>query len=231
MGSSSGQPQPGGTSPADHQDRGDRAEETDPAGDVEESAGEAGRGQRPRWRLLASVAAAVLVADQLTKWWAVTALEPFDPVHIIWTLQFHLVHNTGAAFSLSQGQGVWISVLALVAVAVLLRTGRQARGPVQAMALGLIVGGAIGNLSDRAFRSGDGFLRGGVVDFIDLQWWPVFNVADMGVVTGAGLLIWIGARQDRLERQERAEERRARAQQPGPQGVEGGQDVEDQPDT
>lgn len=217
QGSASGRPRPGDADLSDHEQQDDQAEDAGPSGDPGGSPGPDEQDRRPRWWLLAGVAAAILVADQLTKWWAVAALEPFDPVHVVWTLQLQLVHNTGAAFSFSQGQGVWISVLALVAVAVLLRTGRQARGPVQALALGLIVGGALGNLSDRAFRSGDGFLRGGVVDFIDLQWWPVFNVADMGVVTGAALLIWIGARQDRLER-------RARAGSPDPQ------DLQDQPD-
>lgn len=142
----------------------------------------------PRWWLLASVAVAVLVLDQVTKWWAVAVLDT-QVIDVVWTLRFRLVHNFGSAFSLGQGQGALISFLALIAVAVLLRSGRRARRPVQAAALGLIVGGALGNLSDRAFRPGDGFLGGGVVDFVDLQWWPVFNVADMGVVVGAALLV------------------------------------------
>jgi signal peptidase II len=57
-----------------------------------------------------------------------------------------------------------------------------------AVAIGLVFGGALGNLIDRAFREGDGFLGGGVVDFIDLQWWPVFNIADAAIVVGALLL-------------------------------------------
>jgi signal peptidase II len=56
------------------------------------------------------------------------------------------------------------------------------------VAIGLVAGGALGNLIDRAFRAGDGFLGGGVVDFIDLQWWPVFNLADAAIVLGALLL-------------------------------------------
>jgi signal peptidase II len=60
---------------------------------------------------------------------------------------------------------------------------------VAAVAVGLVVGGAAGNILDRLFRSGDGFLKGEVVDFIDLQWWPVFNVADAAVVIGGILLL------------------------------------------
>ena len=65
-----------------------------------------------------------------------------------------------------------------------------------AVATGLVVGGAIGNLLDRALREGDGFLGGGVVDFIDLQWWPIFNVADTAIVVGAVLLFLSQLRED-----------------------------------
>lgn len=146
---------------------------------------------RARWWLLASVAAAVFVVDQLTKWWAREALED-RVIHVVWTLQLRLTHNFGTAFSIAQGRGALISLLALAAVAVLLLTGRRATRKMVAAALGLVVGGAVGNLTDRAIRDGDGFLDGGVVDFIDLQWWPVFNVADMAIVIGAGLLIFSG---------------------------------------
>ena len=60
------------------------------------------------------------------------------------------------------------------------------------LAVGLIVGGAIGNLIDRAFRSDAGFLKGGVVDFVDLQWWPVFNIADAAIVVGGVMMFWLG---------------------------------------
>jgi signal peptidase II len=59
-----------------------------------------------------------------------------------------------------------------------------------AVSIGLVLGGALGNLVDRAFRPGDGFLGGGVVDFIDLQWWPVFNLADSAIVVGAIVLFF-----------------------------------------
>jgi len=82
---------------------------------------------------------------------------------------------------------------ALVALG-LLWSGRTVPNRSGAVAVGVIVGGAAGNLCDRAFRRGDGFLGGAVVDFIDLQWYPVFNVADMGVVGGAVLLLIATAR-------------------------------------
>jgi signal peptidase II len=88
----------------------------------------------------------------------------------------------------ARGRGAVISLLALAVVAVLLRSGRYATRPGTAVAIGLVAGGALGNLIDRAFRAGDGFLGGGVVDFIDLQWWPVFNLADAAIVVGALLL-------------------------------------------
>jgi len=140
--------------------------------------------QRARWSLLLGTAAAVLAIDQLTKWWAVETLDT-RTIDIVWTLRLHLTINYGSAFSVAPGRGAVISVLALVVVAILLRSGRYATKPAMAVAIGLVSGGALGNLIDRAFRAGDGLLGGGVVDFIDLQWWPVFNVADCAIVVGA----------------------------------------------
>lgn len=144
---------------------------------------------RVRWLVLAAVASTVFLVDLATKWWAVARLGESRVIDVVWTLRFRLVHNPGSAFSLAEGRGLLISVAALAAVAILLRTGRRTTDPWALVAVGLIVGGALGNLADRAFRAGEGFMGGEVVDFVDLQWWPVFNVADMGVVVGAGLLI------------------------------------------
>jgi signal peptidase II len=82
-----------------------------------------------------------------------------------------------------------IGVIALVVVVVLLTMLRRNGSTVAAVAVGLVIGGAAGNVADRLFRSGNGFLGGEVVDFIDLQWWPVFNVADACVVIGGALLL------------------------------------------
>jgi signal peptidase II len=143
--------------------------------------------QRARWALLLGVAAAVLAADQLTKWWAVETLDN-RTIDLVWTLQLRLTINYGSAFSVARGRGAIISLLALAVVAVLLRSGRYATRPGMAVAIGLVFGGALGNLIDRAFRAGDGLLGGGVIDFIDLQWWPVFNIADAAIVVGALVL-------------------------------------------
>jgi len=75
-------------------------------------------------------------------------------------------------------------------VGILLWQGRSVGSRLGAVALGMIVGGALGNIIDRAFRGDDGFMSGAVVDFVDLQWWPIFNVADIGIVVGGVLLVW-----------------------------------------
>ena len=156
------------------------------AGDERDAGNE--RRSGARWGLLAAGAVAALVADQLPKAWAVWALADGHTIDSVGSLRLRLTLNYGAAFSLTNGRGALISLLALAVVAVLLRTGRHERSVPMAVALGLVVGGAVGNLADRAFRAGDGLFGGGVVDFVDLQWWPVFNVADVCVVVGACLL-------------------------------------------
>ncbi|MGQ0616346.1 MAG: signal peptidase II [Acidimicrobiia bacterium] len=144
--------------------------------------------------LIGAVGSAVLAVDQLTKWWALRALADRD-IDLVWTLRLHLTYNTGSAFSLGSGSGSIIAVLAIVIVGVTVWMGRNAPSGAAALAMGLLVGGAVGNLADRAFRSGEGFLGGAVVDFVDLQWWPVFNVADIAVTLGAlALLAFSGRR-------------------------------------
>jgi len=138
--------------------------------------------------LFGAVAVGWVLADQLTKWWAVSSLKD-NTIDVVWTLRFQLLTNYGASFSLGAGYGAWIGILALVVVGILVWKGGSVRTRLGAVALGMIVGGALGNVLDRAFRSDSGFFQGGVIDFIDLQWWPVFNIADIGVVCGAILLV------------------------------------------
>jgi signal peptidase II len=144
---------------------------------------------RRRLRLLLSVAAVVLALDVVTKVLAVRLLTPGQPVSIIGdTVTWTLVRNSGAAFSMATGY-TW--VLTLVATGVVLGIvwmGRRLVSPLWALGLGMILGGALGNLVDRFFRS-PGPLRGHVVDFFSVGWWPVFNVADPAVVCGAILLV------------------------------------------
>jgi signal peptidase II len=152
-------------------------------------------GPRTYGRLVLLLACAVIAVDQLTKSWAVHALAGGETIDLFWTLRFNLAFNTGASFSLGRGSGAgpWIALVAVAVVGVLAWQGRNVQRKSTAVALGLVIGGAAGNLIDRAFRAGDaGFLHGAVVDFIDFQWWPVFNVADMGVVLGALALVATG---------------------------------------
>ena len=136
-----------------------------------------------------AVAAAVVAFDQLSKTWAVHRLTGRD-IHVVGTLRLHLTYNSGGAFSLFTGSP-WVFVVAGAAlVAVMLGMGRRLSSAATALALGLVVGGAVGNLSDRLFRD----TGGAVIDFIDLQWWPIFNVADAAVVCGALLLALTGWR-------------------------------------
>ena len=148
--------------------------------------------------LRAVVAAALVVgADQLTKWWALQALGDDRVIDLVWTLRLRLVFNTGAAFSSFQGLGPLLGIAAVVIAAVLLFNRRLGADRWSATAAGCIAGGALGNLADRLFRSSGGFLDGAVVDFIDVQWWPVWNVADMGVVLGGAALVWHAYRRAR----------------------------------
>ncbi len=146
--------------------------------------------QRSR-RLGLSVVVAVgwVAVDQLTKWWALEQLAD-RTIDVVWTLRFNLAYNRGMAFGQGEGWGPVIGVVALVVVVTLLVSLRRGGGRLAAVGVGMVVGGALGNLADRAFRAGgDGFLHGAVVDFIDLQWWPVFNVADIGITVGAAILL------------------------------------------
>jgi signal peptidase II len=132
----------------------------------------------------AGAAVAVLVLDILTKGWAVSALSDGSDIHIFWTMHFALTHNEGMAFSTGTNIGPFIGMLAIVVIAILVATMRKQSNTMSLVATGCIVGGATGNVLDRVFR-GTGFMNGAVVDFIDLRWWPVFNVADIGIVCGA----------------------------------------------
>ena len=130
------------------------------------------------------VMAAVVLVDQLTKWWAVDRLDT-GPVHVVWRLDLVLSRNTGSAFSLFQGDTALIVLVALVLVAVLLVMVWHAPTLGRAAILGLILGGALGNLSDRFFRGA----HGAVVDFVDFHFWPSFNVADSCITVGCILLV------------------------------------------
>ena len=171
----------------------------DPEANTDSEAGNFSRVEVPspeaRVRFTLIITGLVLVADHLSKWWAQSRLEtgicsPETCIGVFGTrLRFHLVHNTGAAFSLGEGLGWLIAPLAFLMAGALLLVARQTSDRVSLVALGLVIGGALGNMVDRVIRAEEGLFSGGVVDFIDFQFWPVFNVADMAVVGGVVLLL------------------------------------------
>jgi len=136
--------------------------------------------------LIAAVAATILVADQLSKSWAVGRLSPEGSpgIHVAGDLWFRLAFNKGMAFSRWQGGGPVIALIAVGIIAVLAWFARSIHRPSQLVLIGIVMGGAAGNLCDRLFRAGEGFLGGRVVDFLYVGWWPTFNVADAAIVVG-----------------------------------------------
>jgi len=141
--------------------------------------------ERGRFAIGAAVAAAAVGADQAAKSLALAGLDD-GPIHVVWTLQLRLTFNRGAAFGLGPGLSPVIVGIGVAVLVVFLGFSRQAaRTRPAVVALGLVVGGALGNLADRLLRDHGG----GVVDFLDLGWWPVFNLADVFITFGAGLLI------------------------------------------
>lgn len=130
----------------------------------------------------------MIAADQLTKVWALAALDE-GPINLIGdTLRFRLTRNPGAAFSSFAGGGTAIAVIAIIAAVAIALYLPKVEERVDRLALALIMGGALGNVADRIFR-GDGFLDGAVIDFIDLSFWPTFNVADSAISVGVVLML------------------------------------------
>jgi signal peptidase II len=140
------------------------------------------------WRASVLLAVGVVVADQLSKHWAVNRLSDERVIDVIWTLRFNLAFNSGMAFSRGKGLGPIIAIVATIVIVWLLVSLRTASGRLNTFGIGCVIGGAAGNLIDRAFRQ-DAWLRGSVVDFIDFQWFPIFNIADSAINVGAAALI------------------------------------------
>ena len=149
---------------------------------------------RPRIWLWVAVAALTYLLDQATKVWAQRSLDEGDPQQVIGDLlQFHLTHNPGAAFSMGTGYTVVLTLIALTVIVVCIRLARRLGSTGWAIALGLLLGGALGNVTDRIFRDPAPF-RGHVVDFIELPHWPVFNLADTAICVAAALFVLLSAR-------------------------------------
>jgi len=158
--------------------------------------GPAGAAAEPRHSIAGplGLAAAVVVVDQITKVWAVAELSDRSIEVIGQTLRLRLTRNPGGAFSLLTGFTPILAALAVVMAVFLVRTARRTPDRIMAYALGAVLGGAVGNLLDRFLRD-PGFLRGHVVDFIDLSFWPTFNVADIGISLGVVLIALRSMRQ------------------------------------
>jgi signal peptidase II len=141
-----------------------------------------------------AVAAIILAADAISKAIVVAKLSDRGPVQAIpHVLRLTLTRNSGAAFSIGPGATILFSAVAVAVVVVIARTARSLVSLGWAIALGLLLGGALGNLSDRLFRS-PGPFRGHVIDWLELPHWPVFNIADSAIVVG-GLLAVVLAMQ------------------------------------
>ncbi len=140
-------------------------------------------GQTPKLIIVA-----VVIADQATKNWALNSLSDGRTIDLFWTLRFNLVFNSGMAFSQGQGLGRLIGLLAIGVAVWLWLSLKKASTNLSIVGTAMLIGGALGNVVDRLFR-GEKWLAGSVIDFIDLQWFPVFNIADSAVTLGAAMLI------------------------------------------
>ncbi len=165
-------------------------------------------GRPRRIRLLLAVAAGIFGTDLITKTIVVATLSDRAPIRLLGgLLTLRVLRNSGAAFSIGTSMTAVFTLIAVVVIVSILRTARRLRSLAWAVTLGLLLGGATGNLGDRLFRS-PGPLRGHVVDWIELPHWPVFNVADSAIVCGGILAVLIAARGIRLDgARDRAKER------------------------
>lgn len=153
------------------------------------------------WVVAVGVAAIITILDQATKTLAVEHLAG-QPVEL-GVLALRLVRNPNAAFGIPGFPGMFL-IITVVVVALVARLLATTDRLWLAFAYGLVVGGALGNGLDRAFRQ-PGFPAGEVVDFLDVGWWPVFNVADSAITVGAVLVVLLLLRRDREEALEAAD--------------------------
>ena len=153
-----------------------------------------------RWGAVAGAVAVVLLLDQLSKSWALRRLLDGEIIDLLPTLSLRLTFNTGMAFSKGSAAGPLIGLVAIVIATVLVLVARRVTSVLQLVLIGVVIGGALGNVIDRLARVGEigatgtGFMSGAVVDFIDVSWWAVFNVADTAIVVGGLALALTGLR-------------------------------------
>ncbi len=156
--------------------------------------------QRPRRvGVLVAVTLTVLALDIASKITVVATLSDRAPLRLLGGfLQLRVSRNPGAAFSIGTGMTIVFTAIAVGVIILILRTSRQLRSLPWAITLGLLLGGATGNLTDRIFRY-PAPLRGYVVDWIQVPHWPVFNLADSSIVCGGVLAVLLSARGIRLD--------------------------------
>ena len=144
--------------------------------------------------MLVTSAVLVYVGDQWTKAWVTANLQPDQPRELLGTvLQLNLTRNPGAAFSILTGSTWILTVIACSVVVFIVFTARRLGSRGWALALGLLLGGSLGNLTDRMFRApGPG--RGHVVDFLQLPSFPIFNIGDSAIVSAAVLIALLAFR-------------------------------------
>ncbi|MBP2402378.1 Lipoprotein signal peptidase [Streptomyces netropsis] len=168
-------------------------EGADGAGEATAGENSAAKGKR-RIGVLVSVAAFAYLLDLLSKLLVVAKLEHHDPIQVFGTwLQFNVIRNRGAAFGIGEAMTIVFTVIATAVIVVIARLARKLYSLPWAIALGLLLGGAFGNLTDRLFRSPGGF-EGGVVDFIAPAHFAVFNLADSAIVCGGFLIVILSFR-------------------------------------
>jgi signal peptidase II len=147
-----------------------------------------------RWRTLLSVAWLVWILDLATKAWAVSELANREPVKIIGSFfQLTFVRNPGAAFSFASNATLFLSIFSIIVAVGVIYFAPKITSKGWSIVLGLVLGGVLGNLMDRIFRE-PSFLRGHVIDWLQLPNWPVFNIADSAIVVAAVLAMILTAR-------------------------------------
>ena len=173
--------------------------------------------------MLLAVAAGVYAADVVSKVVVVAPLSHRPPVRLLGgLLNLMVLRNSGAAFSIGTSMTIVFTAIAVGVIFFILRTSRRLRSLPWAVTLGLLLGGATGNLTDRILRS-PGVFRGNVVDWIQLPHWPVFNVADSAIVCGGVLAVLLAARGFRLDGTRDGPARAGGPGRPGGPGGPGGQ--------
>ena len=145
--------------------------------------------------LLGVVAAGILALDQLAKYLIVANLEVGEVVPVLGELlQFHFVKNSGAAFSLASGFTWILSIVAVGVIVAIIVFARRIKSTAWAWMLGLLLGGALGNVTDRLFRE-PSFGMGHVIDFLQIWGFPaIFNIADVAICTAMGLFLLLTLR-------------------------------------